>query len=136
MANNQFATTKSSPVDYTLGDTMTNPEDPSMINAVSKVLGDTGTPEEQKKTWHDAFMQNVVDQLGQGYRIANDHFDPEFPDEDITKYNENWEGYFERNFTAADFADYKVSFDLTPGNGNKPAMLNNFHQRLTFIGSE
>jgi hypothetical protein len=25
---------------------------------------------------------------------------------------------------------------LTPGNGNKPAMLNNFHQRLTFIGSE
>jgi hypothetical protein len=32
--------------------------------------------------------------------------------------------------------DYKITFDLIPGNGLQPAKLRNFHERLTFAGME
>jgi hypothetical protein len=48
--NNEFGTTQSTPIDYTSGTYANNQFDPNMVKTVSQVLGDTGTPEEQKQT--------------------------------------------------------------------------------------
>jgi hypothetical protein len=68
-----------------------------------------------------------------GQTNANYHFDSIYPSEDTSKYNENWTKFVEAHDNSIEALDFKISFDLRPGDGTMPALLNNFHCRTSLV---